>query len=80
MRPEAQAAINQAAALAGPGASSPGSMLAAQQPRSASSPLCRPVAMAVNPKRQLGVARAEEEGSVLQNQPDSILISFRVLE
>lgn len=36
--------------------------------------------MAVNPKRQLGVARIEEEGSVLLNQSDSILVDFRVPE
>lgn len=73
-----QADINQAAPLAGPGAGGPGSVLVAQLPRSASSPLHRPVAMAVNPKRELGVARANEEGSVLLILSASILADFRV--
>ena len=75
-----QAAINQVAALAGPGDSRPGSVLAAQLPRSASSALRRPVAMAVNPKRGLGVARAKEEDSVLLIQSASIWVDFRVSE
>lgn len=80
MRPVHQADIHQAAALTGRGAGKPGSVLAAEPSLLPSSPLHRPVAMAVNPKRQLGVARIEEEGSVLLNQSDSILVDFRVPE
>lgn len=48
--------------------------------RLASSPLHRPVAMAVNLKGPLGKASTEEKGSVLLNPSDSILVDFRVLE
>ena len=76
-----QAAINQAAALIGHGARSPGqaAFWLPGCPLPSSSPH-RPVAKAVNLERRLRVARIKEKGSVLLNQTGSILVDFRVPE